>query len=161
MNAGTAPTKESVERAKFAAQRALSLAGDRAEGPLAMGAYLQHVALDYSGARTQYLEGLKRDASNADLLVGLATLETRARPLRRRLESRAPGAASGSPFGSQRPGVLPARCTISVAIPKSWRRGTAALALATGQSRNDSRQGVSRTCPWGALDSVHALVEQT
>jgi len=75
LNAGTSPTKESVERAKVAAQRALALAGDRAEGPLAMGSYLQHVALDYSGARTQYLEGLKRDASNADLLVGLATLE--------------------------------------------------------------------------------------
>jgi TolB-like protein len=75
LNAGTSPTKESVERAKVAAQRALALAGDRAEGPLAMGSYLQHVALDYSGARTQYLEGLKRDPSNADLLVGLATLE--------------------------------------------------------------------------------------
>jgi len=37
VSANTSPTKESVERAKVAAQHALALAGDRAEGPMAMG----------------------------------------------------------------------------------------------------------------------------
>jgi hypothetical protein len=59
-------------RAKFAAQRVARRPrrGSAGDGgiPAARGAGLP-------GARTQYLEGLKRDASNADLLVGLATLE--------------------------------------------------------------------------------------
>jgi serine/threonine protein kinase len=75
MIAYTSPTKESVERARVAAERALALAGDRAEGPLAMGAYQQNLTLDVPGARAHYLEGLKQDPNNANLLTGLATLE--------------------------------------------------------------------------------------
>ncbi len=76
VSANTSPTKESVERAKVASQHALALGGDRAEGPLAMGSYLQNIALDYPGARAQYLEGLKRDPSNANVLTGLASVAT-------------------------------------------------------------------------------------
>jgi serine/threonine protein kinase len=73
--AGTSPTKESVARAKFAAERALALAGDHTEGPRAMGAYLQSIALDFPGAREQYLRGLQRDPNSADLLTSLAAVE--------------------------------------------------------------------------------------
>jgi serine/threonine-protein kinase len=71
----TAPTKEGVERAHYAAERALALAGDRAEGPLAMGAYLLNISIDLPGARAQFLEGLKREPSNAALLTSLANVE--------------------------------------------------------------------------------------
>jgi tetratricopeptide (TPR) repeat protein len=53
----------------------LALAGDRAEGPLAMGAYLLNIAIDLPGARAQFLEGLKRDPNNAALLTSLASVE--------------------------------------------------------------------------------------
>jgi serine/threonine-protein kinase len=71
----SAPSKEGVARAKFAADRAMQLAPDRAESRLAMGSYLRDIALDYPGAREQYLEGLKHEPSNPDLLIGLAGLE--------------------------------------------------------------------------------------
>jgi TolB-like protein len=72
---GTSPTKESVERARVAAERALQLAPDRPEGRLAMGSYLINVKLDYERARQQYLEGLGHDPNNADLLGALAVVE--------------------------------------------------------------------------------------
>ena len=71
----SAPSKEGVARAKFAAERAMQLAPDRAESRLAMGAYLLNIPLDYPAAREQYLEGLKHEPNNPDLLSGLATLE--------------------------------------------------------------------------------------
>ena len=71
----SAPSKEGVARAKFAADRAIQLAPDRAESRLAMGTYLQNISLDYPAAREQYLEGLKHEPNNPDLLSGLATLE--------------------------------------------------------------------------------------
>jgi tetratricopeptide (TPR) repeat protein len=69
------PTRESVERARVAAERALQLAPDRPEGRLAMGSYLLSIKLDYEGARQQYVEGLAHDPNNADLLGALAGVE--------------------------------------------------------------------------------------
>ena len=71
----TSPTRESVERARAAAERSLRLAPDRPEGRLAMGSYLLAIKLDYEGARQQYLEGLAHDPNNADLLGALALVE--------------------------------------------------------------------------------------
>ena len=75
MMSSSAPSKEGVARAKFAAERAMQLAPDRAESRLAMGSYLRDIALDYPGAREQYLEGLKHEPNNPDLLTGLGGLE--------------------------------------------------------------------------------------
>ena len=71
----TAPTA-GVERARLR-RRACVGAGrrPRAEGPLAMGAYLLNVSTDLPGAHAQFLEGLKRDPSNAALLTSLANVE--------------------------------------------------------------------------------------
>jgi len=71
----TSPTRESVERGRVAAERALQLAPDRPEGRLAMGSYLLTIKLDYEGARQQYVEGLAHDPNNADLLGALAGVE--------------------------------------------------------------------------------------
>jgi len=75
VSAGTAPTKELVEQARFAAEKAVALAPDRSEARLAMGSYLRDVKLDYDGAHHQYLEGLKRDPNNVELLAGLSSME--------------------------------------------------------------------------------------
>ena len=40
-----------------------------------MGSYLQNIATDFPGSRERYLEGLKHDPNNAELLTGLATVE--------------------------------------------------------------------------------------
>jgi TolB-like protein/tRNA A-37 threonylcarbamoyl transferase component Bud32/Tfp pilus assembly protein PilF len=71
----TSPTKESVERARGAAEKTLQIAPDRAEARLAMGSYLHNIKMDYEGARQQYLEGLERDPNNTDLLGALSTVE--------------------------------------------------------------------------------------
>jgi len=75
MSNGTSPTKDGVERARVAAERTLKLAPDRAEARLAMGTYLWSLALDYPGARQQFLAGLEHDPNNADLLTALARIE--------------------------------------------------------------------------------------
>ena len=75
VSGGTGPTKELVEQARVAAERAVALAPDRPEAHLAMGAYLRDIKLDYEGAHQQYLEGLKRDPNNVELLGGLASIE--------------------------------------------------------------------------------------
>ena len=75
VQAGTAPTKELVEQARVAAEKAVALAPDRSEARLAMGVYLRDVKLDYDGARQQYDEGLKRDPNNVELLAGLSGIE--------------------------------------------------------------------------------------
>jgi eukaryotic-like serine/threonine-protein kinase len=72
---GTAPTVKGVERARHAAARALALAPNRAEGHVAMGAYLREVKLDYKGAYEHFAAGLKEDPSNAVLLVNLGVLD--------------------------------------------------------------------------------------
>ncbi len=72
-NAG--PTVEAVERNRVAAERAMMLGPNRAEGHLAMAAYLRDVKLDYEGARTQYDAGLKLDPNNVDLLLGDAGVD--------------------------------------------------------------------------------------
>jgi len=73
--ASSSPTKESVERARVAAERTLQLAPSRPEARLAMGGYLHLIKLDYEAARQQYLQGLELDANNADLLGALGTVE--------------------------------------------------------------------------------------
>jgi tetratricopeptide (TPR) repeat protein len=73
--AGSGPTKELVEQARVAAEKAVALAPDRPEARLAMGAYLRDIKLDYEAAHQQYLEGLKRDPNNVELLGGLSTME--------------------------------------------------------------------------------------
>ena len=72
-NAG--PTVEAVEQNRIAAERAMMLGPNRAEGHLAMAAYLRDVKLDYDGARTQYDAGLKLDPNNVDLLLGDAGVD--------------------------------------------------------------------------------------
>ena len=73
--AGTSPSKEQIERARVASERTLRLAPERPEARLAMGSYLLNIRLDYEGARQQYLEGLRHDPNNADLLSGLVSVE--------------------------------------------------------------------------------------
>jgi serine/threonine protein kinase/tetratricopeptide (TPR) repeat protein len=75
VSAASAPTKELVEQARAAAERAVALAPDRSESRLAMGSYLLNVKLDYEGAHQQYLEGLKHDPNNTELLGGLGVSE--------------------------------------------------------------------------------------
>jgi len=53
----------------------VALAPDRSEARLAMGSYLLNVKLDYEGAHQQYLEGLKHDPNNTELLGGLGVAE--------------------------------------------------------------------------------------
>ena len=72
-NAG--PTKEAVDRNQIAAERALLIGGNRAEGHLAFAQYLRDVTLDYEGARTHYEAGLKIDPNNVDLLLGVAGVD--------------------------------------------------------------------------------------
>jgi eukaryotic-like serine/threonine-protein kinase len=74
-NSASGPTKESVERARVAAERTVQLAPDRSEARLAMGSYLLNVKLDYEGARQEFLKGLQHDPNNADLLGALAGVE--------------------------------------------------------------------------------------
>ncbi len=57
-NAG--PTSKTVERNRVAAERALVLGPNRAEGHLAMAAYLRDVKLDYEGARRSTTRGSRR-----------------------------------------------------------------------------------------------------
>ncbi len=75
VSGGSGPTKELVEQARMAAEKAVALAPDRSEARLAMGSYLLNIKLDYEGARQQYLEGLKRDPNNVELLGGLGGVE--------------------------------------------------------------------------------------
>jgi serine/threonine-protein kinase len=75
VSAASGPTKELVEQARVAAERAVALAPDRSEARLAMGSYLLNVKLDYEAAHQQYLEGLKRDPNNTELLGGLGVAE--------------------------------------------------------------------------------------
>jgi serine/threonine-protein kinase len=70
-----APAPGLVERARFAAERALALAPDRPEGRLAMGDYLRRIKLDYAGAIEQYRQGERQSPSNAELFRGIGQAE--------------------------------------------------------------------------------------
>ena len=158
MNANTAPTKESVERARVAAQRALALAGDRAEGPLAMGSYLANIALDGNGARAQYLEGLKHDPSNASLLTGMASVSTITGKFEDALEyARKAQKVDPRSLGPARrvASALHSLRRFKDELP-AWDRALALAPdnLATIQSKAFAFLSL------GQLDSVHALVEQ-
>ena len=158
VNANTSPTKESVERARVAAQRALALAGDRAEGPLAMGSYLQNIALDYPGARAQYLEGLKHDPSNANLLSGLASVATVTGKFDDALSyARKAQLLDPRSLGPARrlAGALHSLRRFSEELP-AWDR---ALALAPDNLQLIQSKAFAYLS-LGQLDSVHALVEQ-
>jgi len=67
-----APSNETGELARKAAQRALELAPDRADGHFAFGDYYYLVAGDFQRARAEYNEGLHRSPSDADLLTAAA-----------------------------------------------------------------------------------------
>ena len=61
--------------ARAAAERALALAPDRAEGRLALGNYYTDVLQDNDKAVEQFELGRKIDPRNADLLAGIAIAE--------------------------------------------------------------------------------------
>jgi serine/threonine-protein kinase len=158
ISANTSPTKESVERARVAAQHALALAGDRAEGPLAMGSYLQNIAQDYAGARTQYLEGLKRDPNNTGLMTGLASVSTVTGKFDDALSyTRKALMIDPRSLGPARrvAGALHALRRFSEELP-AWDR---ALALAPDNLQIIQGKAFAYMS-LGQLDSVHALVEQ-
>ncbi len=158
MSANTSPTKESVERARIAAQRALALAGDRPEGPLAMGSYLQNISLDYPAAKAQYLDGLKHDPNNASLIAGLASVSTVTGKFEDALEyQRKALALDPRSLGPARrvAGALHALRRFSDELP-AWDR---ALALAPANLQLIQGKAFAYMS-LGQLDSVHALVEQ-
>jgi serine/threonine-protein kinase len=158
MNANTSPTKERVDRAKIAAQRALALAPDRPEGPLAMGSYLSNITLDFPAARAQYQEGLKHDPNNASLLSGLSTVATLTGQFDDALAyAKKTLALDPRSLGSARrvAGSLHNLRRFSEELP-AWDRALALAPdnLAVIQSKAFAYLSL------GQLDSVHALVEQ-
>ena len=69
------PTPALVDRARFAGQRALSLAPDRPEGHLAMGDYYRRIDIDYSRALAEYGQGERQSPSNVELFRGIGQSE--------------------------------------------------------------------------------------
>jgi TolB-like protein/tetratricopeptide (TPR) repeat protein len=158
INSNTSPTKASVERAKFAAERALALAPDRPDGPLAMGSYLSNIKLDYPAARAQYQEGLKHDPNNASLLAGLASIATVSGQFDEALAyAKKTQTLDPRSLGPARrvAGALHYLRRFSEEIP-AWDRALALAPdnLAVIQSKAFAYMSL------GQLDSVHALVEQ-
>jgi TolB-like protein/tetratricopeptide (TPR) repeat protein len=158
INANTSPTKERVDGAKVAAQRALALAPDRPEGPLAMGSYLSNIALDFPAARAQYQEGLKHDPNNASLLAGLSSVATVTGQFDEALTyARKTLTLDPRSLGSARrvAGSLHNLRRFSEELP-AWDRALALAPdnLAVIQSKAFAYLSL------GQLDSVHALVEQ-
>jgi serine/threonine-protein kinase len=158
INANTSPTKERVDRAKLAAQRALALAADRPEGPFAMGSYLANIALDFPGARAQYQEGLKHDPNNASLLAGLSSVATVTGQFEDALAyARKTQTLDPRSLGPARrvAGALHNLRRFSEELP-AWDRALALAPdnLAVIQSKAFAYLSL------GQLDSVHALVEQ-
>jgi len=70
-----APDKSLTVRAREAAERALAIAPDRAEGFLAMGDYLRWACQDPARALDQYLQGWRRAPGMVDLLAAAALAE--------------------------------------------------------------------------------------
>ena len=69
------PTPERAERARQAAEQALALNPDAAEGRLALGTYYDYIAGDYGKALEQFALGQRAAPNNADLLAGAALSE--------------------------------------------------------------------------------------
>ncbi len=72
-----APTPESAEAARAAAERAVALAPGRAEGHLALGQYYRLVRRDYHSALEEFGRGQRLAPTNADLLTETALTEQR------------------------------------------------------------------------------------
>src|SRR5262249_53310122 len=73
-NNGT-PAPALAERAREAAERAVTLAPNRPEGYLARGDYQADLVEDPKAALEQYIEGQRHSPANADLLAGIARAE--------------------------------------------------------------------------------------
>ena len=71
------PSPALAERAREAAERAVTLAPDRPEGYGARGAYQNAVTNDYRRALMDYIEGQRRAPRDADLLSAAASTEMR------------------------------------------------------------------------------------
>ena len=67
-----APSPETAELSRRAAERALALAPERADAHLALGDYYADVKADFQRAGTEYAEGLRRSPSDVDLLTAAA-----------------------------------------------------------------------------------------
>jgi TolB-like protein/Tfp pilus assembly protein PilF len=74
-NAIGRPSAANAERARVAADRAVALGPNRAEGRLARGDYYRNITFDNARAREEYAEGLKVAPNNPDLLTGAALAE--------------------------------------------------------------------------------------
>ncbi|MBK5186694.1 MAG: protein kinase [Gemmatimonadaceae bacterium] len=70
--ANGAPSQETADLSLRAAERALALAPDGADGHLALGDYYSDVTSDFRRAADEYAEGLRRSPSDVDLLTASA-----------------------------------------------------------------------------------------
>jgi eukaryotic-like serine/threonine-protein kinase len=71
----SSPTPDVSERAREAAEKAVTLAPDAPEGYHALGNYRRLVLKDYGGALEQYTKGQRLAPGNADLLTATALAE--------------------------------------------------------------------------------------
>jgi TolB-like protein/Flp pilus assembly protein TadD len=71
----SSPTPDVAERAREAAEKAVTLAPDAPEGYHALGNYRRLVLKDYGGALEQYRKGQRLSPGNADLLTATALAE--------------------------------------------------------------------------------------
>jgi tetratricopeptide (TPR) repeat protein len=71
----SSPTPDVAERAREAAEKAVTLAPDAPEGYHALGNYRRLVLKDYGGALEQYTQGQRLSPGNADLLTATALAE--------------------------------------------------------------------------------------
>jgi eukaryotic-like serine/threonine-protein kinase len=69
------PTPERAERARQAAEQALALNPEAADGRLAMGTYFDYIAGDYRKALEHFALGQRAAPNNADLVSGAALSE--------------------------------------------------------------------------------------
>jgi serine/threonine-protein kinase len=152
------PSKELVEQARLAAEKAVALAPDRPEAHLAMGSYLLNVKLDYDGAHQQYLEGLKRDPNNVELLGGLSVTERVLGKFEDQL-AHVKLAATLDPRSINTSRRLAAANHDLRHYPEELVAWDHALALAP-QSLAIIQGKAFGFLSMGLLDSVHALVEQ-
>jgi eukaryotic-like serine/threonine-protein kinase len=70
------PAPSLAERGRDAAQKAIALAPDRAEGYLAMGRYEDWVVGDHDRAMEQFSKGSRVEPGNVDILVEVAVQES-------------------------------------------------------------------------------------
>jgi eukaryotic-like serine/threonine-protein kinase len=75
MWANGVPTPERAERARQAAERALALDQEAADGRLALGTYFDYIAGEYEKALEQFALGQRVAPNNADLWSGAALSE--------------------------------------------------------------------------------------